>query len=223
MSILETGFVIAVISIIVYKAITTKSLRLEREKHIRQCTFSSEIFSKVKDKYPSLEEKDFYLVARALRQYFLVYLRARPKTIGMPSKVVDEMWHEFILDTRKYTVFCKKAFGGYFHHIPASKSHKGESIANGMKLTFRLACLEENINPNKPTRLPLLFAIDEKLKIPNSNTYKLAQVAHSEAANGSGCGGVACGGSSGSDTSSSCCGDGGCSGGCGGGCGGGGD
>lgn len=222
MTTLEIGLLIVVIALIVItKVMRNRSVRLERENYIRRYTFSSEIFSRIKEQYPALEEKDLYLVARALRQYFLVYLRARKKTVGMPSRVVDIMWHEFILDTRKYTAFCKKAFGGYFHHIPASKSHKGIAIASSMKLTLKLAFLEENINPANPTRLPLLFAIDEKLKIPNGNIYQLPKNAQESSGNSAaGCGGVACGGSSCSD-SSNCCGDGGCSGGCGGGCGGG--
>lgn len=199
----------------------SRRTRLEREKYIRRYTFSSDMFSRIRAQYPALEEKDLYLVARALRQYFLIYLRAGKKSIGMPSKVVDIMWHEFILDTRKYTVFCKKAFGGYFHHIPASKFQKGIAIANSMKLTLKLAFLEENINPANPTRLPLLFAIDEKLKIPNGNIYRLPKNKQGASDSGaSNCAGIACGGSSCSD-SSGCCGDGGCSGGCGGGCGGG--
>jgi hypothetical protein len=214
---LEIVLIIVVFSFLAMtKIMRNRSIRLEREKYIRRFTFSSELLSKIKEQYPALEEKDLYLVARALRQYFLIHLRVKNKTIGMPSKVVDIMWHAFILDTRKYTNFCKEAFGGYFHHVPASKSQKGIAISNSMKLTLKLAFLEENINPINPTRLPLLFAIDDKLKIPNGNIYQLPQnIQNVSSGNTSNCGGIACGGSSCSD-SSSCCGDGGCSGGCGG-------
>lgn len=223
MTTLETVLLIVVIAFVVMtKIMRNRSIRLEREKYIRRYTFSSDILAKVKEQYPALEEKDLYLVARALRQYFLIYLRADKKTIGMPSRIVDIMWHEFILDTRKYTAFCNKAFGGYFHHIPASKSQKGIAIANSMKLTLKLAFLEENINPANPTRLPLLFAIDEKMKIPHGNIYQLPKKAQGTSDGGTSCcGGIACGGGSSSSDSSSCCGDSGSSGGCGGGCGGG--
>ena len=36
----------------------------------------------------------------------------------MPSKAVDEAWHEMILMTREYTEFCERAFGRYLHHTP---------------------------------------------------------------------------------------------------------
>ena len=38
----------------------------------------------------------------------------------MPSKAVDEAWHEMILMTREYTWFCQQAFGHYLHHSPES-------------------------------------------------------------------------------------------------------
>jgi len=66
-----------------------------------------------------------------------------------------------------------------------------------MKLTLRLAFLEENINPNKPTRLPLLFAIDEKLGIPDGHYYQLPQTEKmTTEPSSSGCAGIACGGDS---------------------------
>jgi hypothetical protein len=41
----------------------------------------------------------------------------------------------------------------------------------GLRRVWWYACAEENINPRKPTRLPLLFAIDAKLNIPDGFRY----------------------------------------------------
>jgi hypothetical protein len=38
--------------------------------------------------------------------------------------IVDEMWHNFILFTATYQEFCNRFFGGYLHHLPASKADK---------------------------------------------------------------------------------------------------
>lgn len=38
--------------------------------------------------------------------------------------IVDEMWHNFILFTATYESFCQEYFGGYLHHLPASKAEK---------------------------------------------------------------------------------------------------
>jgi hypothetical protein len=41
----------------------------------------------------------------------------------------------------------------------------------GLRRTWWHCCRDENINPRKPTRLPLLFALDAKLGIANGFRY----------------------------------------------------
>lgn len=36
----------------------------------------------------------------------------------IPSPLIDEGWHAFILFTRDYADFCQKYFGEYLHHLP---------------------------------------------------------------------------------------------------------
>jgi hypothetical protein len=217
--------IVAAILLIYAINATMQYLKLEKEKRIRNYKFPTEIFPRVQKQYPHLEDKDADLVASALRQYFIVYLLSDKETVGMPSKVVDAMWHEFILDTRKYSAFCKMAFGGYFHHLPASTSENGMAIENSIKRTLILALQDENLNPAKPSRLPLLFTIDETLNIPDGNTYRLPSLLQtsetSDDSTPSICGGRSCsGGEGGGDGGDG--GGGGCGGGGGGGCGGGG-
>ena len=196
----------------------TRARRLEQEHFVRSYVFSNDLFLRLKKDHSHLEEKDIFLVARGLREFFIIHIRAGRQLIGMPSKVVDDLWHEFILDTRAYESFCKSAFGSYFHHIPASTTRKGIDMDSTLQITWRYACLEENINPESASRLPLLFAIDEKLEIENGNKYNLKS-APNRLQNSGGCGAAACGGGSGCiEGGSSGGGDGG---GCGGGCGGG--
>lgn len=35
-----------------------------------------------------------------------------------PTGVVDDIWHEHILHTNKYTIDCEKIFGKFLHHFP---------------------------------------------------------------------------------------------------------
>lgn len=183
--------------------------RYQREHHIRSYVFPRGVLDGLKEAYPHLDEKGVFLAARALRMFFLVHLRAQGRTVGMPSKAVDALWHAFILDTRAYQAFCRRAFGSFFHHLPAARMDGGKKSEEALYRTWRLACLEENIRPEAPTRLPLLFAIDEKLAIPGAHHFSAAGfIRRARDQGSSGCGG---GGSHG------CSGDGG---GCGGGCGG---
>jgi hypothetical protein len=198
-----------------YLAFSRHTRQLKRESYIRQFVFPSAVLQSLTKTYPHLEEKDQFLVAHALRSYFLVHLRSRDGMVGMPSRAVDVLWHEFILDTKGYHAFCSKAFGDYFHHIPAGRVAYKLSPNDGLRLTWRLACLEENIDPRNATRLPLLFAIDAKLKIPDGQIYDLEETRKAPRTDSGGCSGL---GSSGGGDSCDSSSDGG--GGCGGGCGG---
>jgi len=63
--------------------------------------------------------KDQKLVARGLRQLFLAHLNSGYQFISMPSKIADDLWHEFILYAREYDKFYKQALGRFLHHTPA--------------------------------------------------------------------------------------------------------
>ncbi|NRR30173.1 hypothetical protein HSX11_08220 [Oxalobacteraceae bacterium] len=210
-----------------------------REAYVRSFTLPKGLFDKLREQHPDLTLKDCQLVAQGLRQFFLAHLKSGRKFVSMPSLVADDLWHEFILYTRNYQQFCQQAFGRFLHHTPAVVLSKGQQGNAGIKRCWHFACHEENINPKKPSRLPLLFALDSKLHILNgfvyvadcsgfarqgdgvSDVYCAAEIGSS----GSGCGGgdSDSGFSSSSDSSSdSGSGDSGV--GCGGGgCGGGGD
>jgi hypothetical protein len=89
----------------------------------------------------------------------------------MPSQAVDDLWHEFILYTKAYDAFCQQAFGGFLHHTPAVVLGADKQNNEGLRRVWWHACKEENIDPAKPLRLPLLFAIDAKLGISGGFVY----------------------------------------------------
>jgi hypothetical protein len=214
---MKVGFILLVVPLIGLAAFAAwqyvRRRAMAREHHVRSYVFPRGVLEAVLKTYPQLEPKGVQLAARALRQFFLVQARAGGRLVAMPSKVADALWHAFILDTRAYRAFCKGAFGSYLHHIPegaAMRAADKDQMATWR--TWRLACLEENINPARATRLPLLFAVDSKLNIPNAIRYdpsSFKKPVSPGSSDGGDCGGDGCG-ASGSD-------------GCGGGCGGGGD
>lgn len=150
-----------------------RQLQLARAEHIRNYRFPAGLLDKFSAHYPQLDIKDRHLVTRALRQFFLAYLRSGLRPVSMPSQVVDSLWHEFILYTRHYQQFCDKAFGQFLHHSPAVILTGDRSYNTGLRRMWWFSCLEENINPKHPSRLPLLFAIDAKLAITNGFHYSL--------------------------------------------------
>jgi uncharacterized membrane protein YgcG len=192
-----------------------------RRKFIRESILPLHVQVKLQKIYPHLSNSNTDLVMQGLRQFFLAYSQSQKKFVAMPSQVADEAWHEFILDTKNYSDWCKIAFGKYLHHSPAVVLGKDKAKNDGLRRVWYWACKADGINPNSPLRLPLLFALDKKLKIENGFFYetncKLAGQREDY------CGSDFGGSSGGSDSSgdfefSDASSDGG---GCGGGCGGG--
>lgn len=142
-----------------------------RAEFIRHYSFPKGLIQKLQARRPGLPAKDGQLVARALRQYFLAHLASGRQFVSMPSQVTDDLWHEFILYTRNYEEFCRRAFGRFMHHTPAVVLGKERQDNTGLRRTWWYCCKDENINPVTPTRLPLLFAIDTKLGIADGFRY----------------------------------------------------
>lgn len=58
---------------------------------------------------------------RCLQHYknFLWLHRLHPDIPLVPTKEIDECWHNHILHTERYAADCEQIFGRYFHHHPA--------------------------------------------------------------------------------------------------------
>jgi hypothetical protein len=57
----------------------------------------------------------------------------------VPSGVVDEFWHTFILFTRDYAAFCERHFGYFLHHTPTDDTDEARLKGrNGAQKTREL-------------------------------------------------------------------------------------
>ncbi|HTF82257.1 MAG TPA: hypothetical protein VL947_11040 [Cytophagales bacterium] len=85
---------------------------------------NDDVLSRFMDMYDmdADEAQDIFLETKKF-----LYVSQLP-TVFIPDDllIIDEMWHNFILFTPQYHVFCKEHFQGYFHHLPASKKEKKE-------------------------------------------------------------------------------------------------
>lgn len=142
-----------------------------RRQFVREARLPPFLLDKLRDLYPQLQPRDTELVVRGLRQFFMAHLRSKRQFVGMPSKVVDAAWHEFILHTQAYQQWCRYAFGGMLHHTPAEVLGRSVKRNDGLRRTWYWACKEESIDPRQPSRLPLLFALDAKFAIAGGFSY----------------------------------------------------
>lgn len=186
--------------------------RRRRRAFIDDYAFHEAIRKHLRQRRPELTAAAEQRVFQGLRQYFRICERAGRRMVAMPSQVVDDAWHGFILFTRAYERFCRRGLGRFLHHVPAEAMQTPTQAQDGIKRAWRLACRDEGIDPKNPSRLPLLFALDSELNLADGFRYQLhCQPGGSGyCASHIGCGGGCGGGDGGGD------GDGGCGGGCGG-------
>lgn len=160
-----------VIALIVVFLTLRSLLNGKRKKFISMYKFNPELASKIAKKHPNLDERQIVVVQEALKDYFLISNIAGKKFIAMPSQVVDDLWHEFILYTKAYQRFCDKAFGRFLHHIPTEGMKDQITATEGIRRTWKYACKLEDINPNYPEKLPRLFLLDRLYEIPDGFYY----------------------------------------------------
>lgn len=63
---------------------------------------------------------------------FLALHLAHPGEEIVPCRIVDEFWHQHILDTRAYHDDCDAIFGSYLHHFPYF-GMRGDGDARALK------------------------------------------------------------------------------------------
>lgn len=164
--------IVAVLIVIVFVIVRQKMLQKRREAYIRGYRLPQGILQKIQRRHPQLTDADLRQVNKGLQQFFHVYLNSGRRYVSMPSQVVDDLWHEFILCTRHYQRFCQSAFGRYLHHTPSVVLGSVKQSNIGLRRCWRYACIEELIDFKTPTHLPLLFALDAKLHIANGFYYR---------------------------------------------------
>lgn len=201
------GCSVCILLYIVYR----RQMVAHRQRMIDSYQFPATIPDKIIKQYPHLSRDQANLAMDGLREYFHICNLAGRKMVSMPSQVVDVAWHEFILFTRNYERFCRRGLGRFLHHTPAEAMQSPTLAQAGIKTAWKIACARENIPPKSPDRLPVLFALDAALAIPDGFNYDL----HCDPAKrdtycaghigcgscGSGCGGDSdgCGGGCGGD------------------------
>lgn len=167
-AILFTGLFSAVVVAVLYSV----QQHRRRLAVIEDYAWPPGLLDKLKALHPLLTDSETDRVSRGLKQFFRAYLNGGRRHVAMPSRVVDDLWHEFILYTRDYHHFCNNAFGRYLHHTPAVVLRSGEKEDNaGLRRVWWQACREEGIDPKLPKSLPLIFALDDSLRIAGGHHY----------------------------------------------------
>lgn len=216
------GLLLASLGVLLGRILWLRWAERSREAFVKDYRFPPGLARKLRDTYPHLSEGQAEMVLRELRNFFHVARAVRGQMVSMPSQAVDVAWHEFILFTRGYRLFCRQALGRFLDHTPAEHMQSPQSAQVGLRRTWLQACRLEGIDPRKPERLPMLFALDGLLQIPDGFRYALncmgpdgTGTTDAYCASHIGCGGGdgGCGGGDVDGSGGDGCGGGGCGGG----------
>lgn len=115
----------------------------------------------------TLTDQDVEMCGQALVDYFIIGLESG-KPCGMPSKLVDELWHTYLLFSKDYRDLFTQV-GRFVDHVPEVDTNfkqKACDSSEAMELltlrSYALCAQREQIGAGSD-ELPLLFAIDSLL------------------------------------------------------------
>lgn len=155
--------------------IDCKESKIKRINFINDYIFPRYLINRFVKENSEINHHESKVVIRALKDYFIMGVCAYPNgSIAMPSHIVDQLWHTFLIFTPDYTSFCQKAFGYYFHHIP----DEVDGVANDKNVkirTWELACELDKISPWNAPALPLIFDVDRICNIKKGKRYNLVK------------------------------------------------
>jgi uncharacterized membrane protein YgcG len=131
----------------------------KHERFILSYEFPAHISGRVRKRLDAVTKPEWPLVERGLREWFICCAWRGGAVLGMPSRAVDEAWHEFILDSIAYIRFCEEAFGGYLHHTPdeAMSTPMGNALVQTVRAWDRSETGQEEES--------VLWNLDEQLGI----------------------------------------------------------
>lgn len=172
MSRFDLGIPLIIVAILTWNT-ASRWQRARRLRFLRDTALPPGLFDKLRRQRPDIGPEHRPAIEVALRDFFAAYLLGGRKPVSMPSQAADELWHAFILYTRHYDAFCRQGFGRFLHHTPAVVLTRHHDRNVGLRRVWTQTCRMEGIDPKRPTRLPLLFALDAQVGLADGFRYAL--------------------------------------------------
>ncbi len=90
------------------------------------------VLERLRRKFPfnKMSDQELEDCIHEFKKFIIVWLinREAEKTTGMVSKIIDEVWHTFILFTEDYHRFSALMNAEYIHHSPSTKTQRLSSV-----------------------------------------------------------------------------------------------
>jgi hypothetical protein len=143
-----------------------------RRRFIALYPFPDALGDRLARRLPDLTSAQRDRVLEGLRQWLLVCCDegGAGRAPGLPSRAVEQAWHEFVALGEPYTAFCRKAFGGVLHALPEQE----QSPPMGAELALTLDAAGRETGEE----VPLLFRLDTELGLADGHRYDDVRLDH---------------------------------------------
>lgn len=129
-----------------------------------------------------LTNEEINAVAEGLKDYF-IFIVISPLKVAAASKLVDELFHTFILHTKDYADFCD-GVGQFIHHFPIQKRKVKGILTDTSNIeynehyqsiirTYCLSCQTSGLDPLTTNTLPYFFQLDSILPVEHAISFDL--------------------------------------------------
>ena len=145
-----------------------------RRTYIDAYPLPDQVLQNFRRQYPLLDAGQVHRVVKALKLYFCCCVPSPIKRVPMPSRLVNDLWRVFSLQSEDYDVFCQQAFR---YKLPYRHIEIQSSKDCDWSVIWQYACSRENQDSFTPKRLPSIFAIDSYFKIEGGLHYELTTCA----------------------------------------------
>jgi hypothetical protein len=116
----------------------TVSVEKARE-YIEQLDFGYLVDTMCSEAYPLPRwAREEARTACQLYKNFLYLNKCHPQQILVPTREIDECWHNHILHTQKYHRDCMHIFGFYLHHAPLDPNENPQELLSHYEKTKQL-------------------------------------------------------------------------------------
>lgn len=139
----------------------------------------SGIMGRVALEIPSATGDDLSMLKSGFESYLhAIAMFGADVSVAMPSRAVDEVWHNCILHSRFYEKLCAARVGWFIHHDPgpmpgarsALSKEQAERELDGLARAWLGSCDREGLDPFGES-MPALFAADRLLGLADGFWY----------------------------------------------------
>jgi hypothetical protein len=128
---------------------------------------------------PGLDAAQCKRVEQGLRQYLHALARGGARRrVAQPSVAVDWLWRSQQTRPAAWRQWLATALGFEPDYLAPRPPQPDEPEHNdALRRAWYWACRQESIDPRRPQRVPLLFALDDELRVPGGIVYQAAPAA----------------------------------------------